>query len=154
MHSMLHLTYQYISPHSLQSSLPFNECWQWQPSLVTHALVMMGNTAAVGKHSKALSTVVHTNCETSSFRLSTAEWRAQSHCQYSVYDQTLKLMKNCLVFIRSWYWDISWVSSVTNAGTVLQNRLQALLHPHSSIHLLGNTEVEGKKYSWVVSNGN
>jgi len=36
----------------------------------------MGNTAAAGKHSKVLSTVIHTNHGTSSFGLSIAKWRA------------------------------------------------------------------------------
>jgi len=65
-----------------------------------------------------------------------------------------KNYENCFVFIRSWYCAISWVSSVTNAGTVLQNRLPALIHTQLSIHHLGITQVKGKKYGCVVANGN
>jgi hypothetical protein len=68
--------------------------------------------------------------------------------------QKLKIMKNCFIFIRSWYCDISWVFSVTNAGAVLQNRLPALIHTQLSIYHPGITQVKGKKYGCVVANGN
>ena len=152
MHLMLHLTNQHTSQHSLQIS----QSLLWMLTVTTFTSdTCFGND---GKHSNSWkaqqSTVVHTNHGTSSFGLSIAKWRAQNQCKYSLHDQKLKIMKNCLVFIRSWYWDMSWVSSVTNAGTVLQNRLPPLIHTQSSIHHLGITQVKCKKYGCVVANGN